>query len=194
MLDRTVEQTCRFGAVGRQRQVAFVRFHDAGAPIRSLLPPSAPSALRRAVSKAPIDGVARGGRLATRRSGVCSSQRAGRMSSVARCTWNVPEAVATSTPSARAAMRTSTPHRVAQSTSSARSTCISPCPGGGGGGSNRILHRCNFGPSSISGAILRGCHLPSVSAPCHLPFSTTTLPRNNVRHGHASILRPSHGV
>lgn len=50
------------------------------------------------------------------------------------------------------------------------------------------------GPVSISSATLRCCHLPSDNVPFHVPFSTTTFPRNIVRDGHASILWPSHGV
>ena len=56
----------------------------------------------------------------------------------------------------------------------------------------RIRHR--RAPVNISSATLRCCHLPSLRLPLNSPFSTTTLPRRTVRHGHASILRPSHGV
>ena len=85
MLDRTIERRHRRVAVGGQCQTAFVLFH-CDAPILSLLPRSAPNASRRAVSSATIDGVARGGRLAARRSGVCRSQRTGRISGGAHCT------------------------------------------------------------------------------------------------------------
>ena len=50
------------------------------------------------------------------------------------------------------------------------------------------------GPEIMSSAILRCCHLPSSRLPLNTPPSTTILPRSTVRHGHASILRPSHGV
>ena len=174
-------------------QTAFILFHDArSCRIRSgrLLPPSAPSALRRAVSSgddrwrrraaATIGG--------TRGVGRCSSQRTGRMSSrralheecaIARgdlhsidlshdACVHAPQGHAVDQQRAKFGIGRQVrplplPLREGDGGGGVGSDqAPSPSPSRRGGGDSPLCrHRHSIGPASISAAILRCCHLPS---------------------------------